>query len=611
MSDPVGPAVPQPDPALEAEGIGDAESPHVSEAAPVEATSARRRHPFYLRGRRLRLPSSRRGLFALLLVLAGLGGVAVFSTVSLIQWTETADFCGRCHTMSPELQAYHAGPHKSVACAECHVEPGIMGWIKAKINGTKQLIDVVIGSYPTPIPPPDHADMPPASETCEGCHGVTRTAVTDLKTETVYSEDEANTPQFVGLMIRPSGGDPFDVSRSVHWHVLQTVTFESSDPRAQTIDEVEVTQPDGSVDTYIAQAKVRDAGNVGPDVAAVKATDSQTTMSCYDCHNRVGHDIANPRTGLDEAMTTGAANPTAPGAIDPTLPYIKREGMQILWAGYQDTASADAAAEQLHQFYSLNYPTVAQDKPAEIDEAITEIKTLYRLTATPEMKVSATTYPNNLGHLDFPGCFRCHDGAHYKVVNGAVTKQVIPSTCDTCHTFPQIGPKVASLPLGQPPTTHNDALWVFDHKSVAKSVDPGGQECGQCHAKDFCVNCHSTGAVTVDHDEMATNHAAVIRRQGNSACAYCHQPVFCASCHGKDQVLPITTPFSSAPQSSGAPLELPSASPGAGASSGAGVSSGTSSGAGASSGTGVSSGASSGGTSPGTSGIVYPLAPSG
>ena len=96
---------------------------------------------------------------------------------------------------------------------------------------------------------------------------------------------------------------------------------------------------------------------------------------------------------------------------------------------------------------------------------------------------------------------------------------------------------------GEPPATHNDALWVFKHKSAATSVNPGGQDCGQCHAVDYCVNCHSTGAVTVDHDAMATNHAAVIRNQGNQACAYCHQPVFCATCHGRDQVLPVTTPF--------------------------------------------------------------------
>jgi hypothetical protein len=107
---------------------------------------------------------------------------------------------------------------------------------------------------------------------------------------------------------------------------------------------------------------------------------------------------------------------------------------------------------------------------------------------------------------------------------------------------------VASLPLGEPPSTHtDDALWVFNHKNVAVSLDPGGQSCGECHARDYCVNCHSTGAVSVDHDTMLTNHAEVIRTQGNQACAYCHQPVSCARCHA-DPVLPVTTPESHGPE---------------------------------------------------------------
>lgn len=528
MTEPAAPGVPLP-------GEEDGASAAAGETPEAEASEeVRHRHPFYLRGRRPRLPRSRRGLFALLLVLAGFGGVSVFSAVSLIHWTETADFCGRCHTMSPELQAYEAGPHRDVACAECHVEPGIMGWVKAKINGTKQLVDVVLGTFPEPIPPPDHADLPASSDTCQKCHDISSTAVTSLKTRTEFSEDEANTRQFVGLLVRPGGGDVFNVDRSVHWHVLQTVQFASSDPRSTKIDYVAVTGKDGSVVQYISEDKVKVAEDVQPDIDTLKASERITTMSCYDCHNRIGHAIANPRTGLDQALVTGV--------VDSTLPYIKREGMRILSAAYPDDATADAAADQLTAFYQAKYPLIASTKAAQISAAVSEIKVLYRLTATPTMKVTAKTYPDHLGHMDFPGCFRCHDGGHVKVVDGVATKEVIPSTCDTCHTFPQIGPAVASLPLGEPPSTHTDKLWVFNHKSVATSIDPGGQSCGECHARDYCVNCHSTGAVTIDHDEMATNHAAVIRRQGNTACAYCHQPVYCARCH-REQVLPVTTPF--------------------------------------------------------------------
>ena len=157
---------------------------------------------------------------------------------------------------------------------------------------------------------------------------------------------------------------------------------------------------------------------MNPDIAAIKAADRMTTMTCYDCHNRAGHAIPNPRTGLDAAMSTGT--------VDPSLPYVKREGMRVLVASYDDLAGADAAADKLADFYALNYPAVAKDKAAEITAAIAEIKVLYRLTATPEMKVTAKTYPDHLGHTDFPGCFRCHDGGHYLVVDGVATKTIIP-----------------------------------------------------------------------------------------------------------------------------------------------------------------------------------------
>jgi hypothetical protein len=44
------------------------------------------------------------------------------------------------------------------------------------------------------------------------------------------------------------------------------------------------------------------------------------------------------------------------------------------------------------------------------------------------MKVSWGTYPNNLGHTDYPGCFRCHDGSH----NSADGK-TISQDCNLCH----------------------------------------------------------------------------------------------------------------------------------------------------------------------------------
>jgi hypothetical protein len=40
------------------------------------------------------------------------------------------------------------------------------------------------------------------------------------------------------------------------------------------------------------------------------------------------------------------------------------------------------------------------------------------------------TYPNNLGHTDFDGCFRCHDDQHAAKDGKAITQD-----CSACHNL--------------------------------------------------------------------------------------------------------------------------------------------------------------------------------
>jgi len=44
------------------------------------------------------------------------------------------------------------------------------------------------------------------------------------------------------------------------------------------------------------------------------------------------------------------------------------------------------------------------------------------------MKVTADTHSNNIGHKDFAGCFRCHDGKHVSKTNQAIRLE-----CNICH----------------------------------------------------------------------------------------------------------------------------------------------------------------------------------
>jgi hypothetical protein len=498
---------------------------------------------------------SKRGLFIGAVLVAGVGIAIAVGGVVAVQWTETADFCGRCHTMDPELKAYETSSHREVSCAECHVEPGLAGWVKAKINGTRQLVEVMLNTYPTPILAPDHAELPSTQDTCVKCHDVEALirngGPVRLTLQNRYRKDEPNTRDSVALVLRPAGFGGTSGTRGVHWHIESDVEYASADPRAQTIDFVEVTGVDGTKEQFIATSAVGISTDVQPDIDHLKASEPLRRVDCMTCHNRVGHGVP----GVDQAIDDGIDA----GHVSQSLPYVKREASAILKTEYASYADADLAIDGLSGFYEAQYPLVAQGQSDQIGRAIADLKLTYRLIATPPMRVTAATYPNNLGHQNAPGCFRCHDGAHYKVVDGSLSNETIPSSCATCHTYPQIGSTESGVMIGQRPETHSDRLWVFNHRTEVASSDPTGTTCGACHTKTYCENCHNTSVAKVSHADMTFNHGKISAEVGVATCAACHQPSYCAQCHA-DKVMP--DPYGQdSPQSGLQPSVAPSPSP--------------------------------------------------
>ena len=498
---------------------------------------------------------SKRGVLLLFVLLGGFGLVAGVGGMTAISFSETPGFCGMCHTMDPELKAYAMSPHKDVTCAECHINPGLGGFIKAKANGTKQLLHILTGQYPTPIEPPDHADMPPVKDSCLKCHSLADITENGGPVKLVlrprYKSDEANTRETIAIMIRPAGmgqgsgttGTPGaaadDGVKGVHWHVQQKVTYTTSDIHSSKIDLVDLTAKDGTVEQYIAGTQVAVSTDVKPDIERLKSSQTTKTMDCIDCHNRVGHAVPSPDRAIDEAI--GA------GLISTNLPFIKRDSVALLNGDYPTLEAADKAMSGLRNTYAAKYPLVVKAQAKQVSQAIDELKLQYRLIATPAMKVQAKTYPDNLGHQTSLGCFRCHDGAHYLVVKGQITNTTIPSECSTCHTFPQIGASASSFPLGSKPVTHKDKLWVFSHKLSTSSRTAAGTSCAACHKSTYCENCHQSGAIKVNHTSMLYNHASAITNAGGTqACAYCHLPVYCAKCH-KGPVLDPNAPAPGTP----------------------------------------------------------------
>ena len=85
-------------------------------------------------------------------------------------------------------------------------------------------------------------------------------------------------------------------------------------------------------------------------------------------------------------------------------------------------------------------------------------------TPFPFMNVTWESHPNNVGHENFPGCFRCHDGKHLSTDNQAIRLE-----CNICHNIPQVaGPGNRLPPISierrQEPESHHSTTWLAEHR---------------------------------------------------------------------------------------------------------------------------------------------------
>ncbi len=57
----------------------------------------------------------------------------------------------------------------------------------------------------------------------------------------------------------------------------------------------------------------------------------------------------------------------------------------------------------LTSFYQQNYPDIYARRTKDIEHAGQAVLAIYNRNVFPDLKVTWGTYPNNLGHTDFPG----------------------------------------------------------------------------------------------------------------------------------------------------------------------------------------------------------------
>jgi hypothetical protein len=466
-----------------------------------------------------------------------------FVTYNAFLYTESISFCGTlCHSvMKPEYEAYKASPHARVSCVDCHVGHGASWYVKSKISGARQVLAVLFKNYPTPIPTPIE-NLRPARETCEECHWPAKFFGTQLMQIPHFRYDEKNSPEQISIGIKTGGGSAaLGGTAGIHWHMIieNKVYYVAVDRQKQEIPWIEVRHGDGRVEEYTSL----DFKGTKEQLASLPKDD----MDCMDCHNRPTHTFNPPEAAVDRAMSTGV--------IPRTLPWIKKVVVDALVREYPGRVKAhEGLRDEITRFYKERYPAVFKARQADVEKAVVNAISIYDRSVFPEMKVNWKTYPSNIGHRNWPGCFRCHDGRH---VSG--TGKVLSNECADCHTFPVRSPL---MPLGTV-ATKGGMAW----HPVELSGKHGRILCSRCHSAGYrpptdcaechkiataapmmssmkCGDCHRKGQEALpvaDCKECHENLSGLHRKGGHpeSACTECHKPhswaikdrELCLACH--------------------------------------------------------------------------------
>ncbi len=396
-------------------------------------------------------------------VLLALFGM-VFFTISAIAtykaflFTESTEFCGTtCHgVMGAEYAAYENSPHSRVACVECHIGHGAEWYARSKISGLRQVYRTLMDNYETPIPTPVH-NLRPARETCEECHWPTMFHGSVERVQWRFWYDRENTASRYHMLLKVGGANPETGQfEGIHWHTSadELVRYWPADEQRLEIPWIEVQDAEGNLTVY----RDENAPEGRPPESEIR------TMDCIDCHNRPSHIFPHPRRLINQALVGGR--------LDRSMRSIKSRADSLLSVWYETYEEADEAIETSIR---ERYPVEA-DSPytqASVDMAIEELQAIYRSTNFPEQGVSWQTYPDHIGHNQFPGCFRCHDDQHESDQGALVSME-----CDNCHLFVFQGHEEAAYG----PTVYSQSPW--EH--------PDGDP--ETHIDMLCTECHAPGA---------------------------------------------------------------------------------------------------------------------
>jgi len=414
-------------------------------------------------------------------------GFLIFALVGAgWEYTNSSEFCGTaCHTMPPEYAAYQVSPHARINCVECHIGRGLIATqFTRKASDISHVVRYIGADYDVPI---YIKHLRPASQICERCHNPDKFSDDSLREYERYDAARNNRRSVTHLVFKTGGGTAREGrGKGIHWPIENKVEYiATDDPRLeQEIPWVRVTYAEnGLVEEYVDIEADLPADFVSQNQENVKV------VECVTCHNRISHLFRTPSDALDDAL--------ARGIISPDIPYFKQNAVAVMDRQYPSMDEAHQALVGLQVYYQSNWPDYYAGNAEIVDEAVQRLIGIYEQVVFPTMDVSWNTHPNNLGHKETAGCFRCHDGKHLNAQNESIRIE-----CNLCHSIPlKSGPDgaVPALPVQEvfEPASHIDTNWVSRHRFEFDGTCAGCHDVsnpGGIDDSSFCANsgCHAT-----------------------------------------------------------------------------------------------------------------------
>jgi hypothetical protein len=173
------------------------------------------------------------------------------------------------------------------------------------------------------------------------------------------------------------------------------------------------------------------------------------------------------------------------------------KAVEALRAPYGSAELAQNGIAGLAEYYRVAHPEYYAANQETILAAVKTLQDIYAQSVYPEQKVDWDSHADNLGHDNFAGCFRCHDGKHLNE-----EKAAIPLECNLCHSVPVVagrGDFVTDIEIsrGPEPESHLNSNWITGHR------DYFDRTCQKCHTvtdpggtsnTSFCSNsaCHGS-----------------------------------------------------------------------------------------------------------------------